>query len=134
MVIWEDCQIDKMKSQQRDEAKWYVAVAPVLPLTEIVQAEARAAVAEGRKMAFFPIPAVPGIDLPASYVDLRLIWPMRQAMLTDRITAISAESKAALYMHLFRFLTAREFALEATCPNCAAALSMASFLPDVREV
>lgn len=133
MVIWEDCQIDKMKSQQRDEAKWFVAVCPVLPLAEIVQEEARAAISEGRKMAFFPLPAFPSIDFPESYVDLRLMWPLRQAMLGERLVGLGQESRAALYMHLFRFLTAREFAPEATCPTCSAPLSMAAFLQDAGD-
>lgn len=134
-VIWEDCQIDKMKSQERDdERKWFVAVAPILPLTTIVQEEARAAIADGRKMAFFPLPALPAIELPASYVDLRLIWPVRQTMLSSRITTLTPFAKAAFYSHMFRFLTAREFALDATCPACGVQLSVASFLQDAREM
>lgn len=131
MVIWEDCQIDKMKNQGREERKWYVAVAPLIPLSDLPNEKDRTTIREGRRMAFFPVPATR--DVPESYVDLRLMWPVRQSLLTERLAALSAEGRAALYGHIFTFLTAKRFILPSLCPKCGAELEAATILQDARD-
>jgi hypothetical protein len=130
-VIWEDCQIDKMMSQGQAETRWYVSVAPVRPLSSLPNEDARVAIREGRRMAFFPLPASP--EIPESFVDLRLMWPVRQALLTERVASISPTARASLYGHLFTFLTARRVVLPSLCPSCGKALDATSALRDVRE-
>src|ERR1700693_1233934 len=56
MVIWHDCQIDKCQNQGKTPAKWFAAIAPVLPLQH-ADAEGAKAVKEGRRRAFFFVPA-----------------------------------------------------------------------------
>jgi hypothetical protein len=132
IVIWEDCQIDKMKSQGHDPAKWYVAVAPVAPLSSIQEVH-RAPIIEGRRLAFFPLPGVPALGLPDSYVDLRMVYPIQQEALTKRLTTLSTASRAVLYGHLFQFLTARRFPGEIICPHCHAPIDAANLLQPADE-
>jgi hypothetical protein len=132
LVVWEDCQIDKMKSQGQDAAKWYVAVAPVIALSTIQEAH-RAAIIEGRRLAFFPLKAVPALGLPDSYADFRLMFPIQQEALTARMTTLSSHSREVMYAHLFRFLTARQFPGEIICPSCGAPINAASLLQPADE-
>jgi hypothetical protein len=128
IVIWEDCQIDKMRNQQQDERKWFVAVAPVVPMSIVQSEDHRQAIRDLRRRAFFPLPALPALAVPESYVDLRLMWPVRQSMLTDRVTTLSPESRSALYGHLLRFLTGRTLIADVTCPSCQAVISSDAIL------
>lgn len=133
MVIWEDCQIDKMQNQGGgDPSKWFVAVAPVVPLAEI-PAEHRVAIEEGRRLAFFPIKAFPDVELPAAFVDLRLLWPIQQQALTNRITTLSPDARSTMYAHLFRFLTSRQFPTSITCPTCATVIDPKNLLSPVTD-
>lgn len=131
MVIWEDCQIEKMMNQGQDERKWYVSVAPIRPLDLFDDDESRQTVRDGRRMAFFYLPA--DGDIPESFVDLRLMWPVKQSLLAKRLTTLSADGRAALFGHLFTFLTARRFIGDSACPSCGAALDASTLLQDVRD-
>jgi hypothetical protein len=133
MVIWEDCQVDKMRSQHKDERKWFVAVAPVVPLTVVQEEEYRQAIRDGRRQAFFPLPSYEAVGLPESYVDLRLIWPVRQAMLQSRVTTLSPEHRSALYGHLLTFLTGRTLAATVQCPACRQTIPSDVFLESIVE-
>lgn len=120
MVIWDDCQIDdKLNQGRKDPSRWFVSVAPIFPIT-IFPENKRAAVIDGRRYPFFHLPQHPGRDLPESYVDLRMMWPIKQAALTGRLTSLSDGAREALHMHLFRFLTGRSFVVEPKCGTCGA--------------
>lgn len=134
IVIWEDCEIDKMRNQQKEQHRWFVAVAPVVPLAVVSDEESRTAIRQGDRHAFFPLPALPALEIPESYVDLRLMWPVRQAMVSERLVTLSRENRAALYGQLLRFLTGRNFAPEISCPACGVVIAADSFLvADERE-
>ncbi len=132
MVIWEDCQIDKMMEQGQPAHKWYVAVAPVLNLLKLKEAD-QETIRAGRRMAFFPIPSYPVFGLPESYVDLRLMWPVKQDALGERVIGLSPAAKGLLFSHLFTFLTARTVAENLACQKCGEAIDPARLFVDARE-
>lgn len=118
MVLWHDCQIDKFENQQKPPDKWFAAVAPVIALQQ-TDALAAQAVKEGRRRAFFYLPAFPAIGLAQeSYVDLRHIWPMKQSLLSDRKGTLAPTARTDLYSHLFSFLTQRQLGPDVTCTHC----------------
>jgi hypothetical protein len=119
MVLWHDCQIDKFKNQGKPETKWFASIAPVVPLQDS-DPDAAAAVREGRRRAFFFLPAFAAIGIEKdSYVDLRHIWPLRRSLLSDRRGALSLEARNDLYAHLFTFLTQTVYPHEVRCIHCA---------------
>jgi hypothetical protein len=116
IVVWPDCQIDKGRNQKSPERKWFAAIAPVIPITELdpslhnnVRAFARA--------QYFPLPAKAD-DLPESYVDLRYIWPVRYTLLADRITTLTQEARLAFGIHRFWFDTGTQINEKTECPHC----------------
>ncbi len=118
IVLWHDCQIDKFLEQNKPLEKWFTGVAPLLPLDRLDSKSAQFVI-EGRRRAFFFVPAYPAIGLNDSmYVDLRHIWPIKQALLTERIGTLSPAAREALYAHLFMFLTQREILNELKCGKC----------------
>lgn len=132
VAIWDSCQIDKFKNQGAKPHKAYLAVAPVLPLSAIPEKD-RQAVIDGRRMAFFPVPAFPLYGIEESYVDLRLIWPVKQQVISDRVVAFGAEARSALLSHLFTFLTARRLVVPETCSSCGAAFDPSTFFEDCHD-
>jgi hypothetical protein len=118
MVLWHDCQLDKFENQNKPPDKWFAAIAPVIPLQQSDAAAAQA-VREGRRRAFFFLPAYPAIGLAKdSYVDLRYIWPMKQSLLVDRKGTLTQTARSDLYSHLFSFLTQRQLGSDVTCAHC----------------
>ncbi len=135
MVIWEDCQIDKMENQGKELHKWWMGVAPVLSLREAMpETKHRNAVLEGRRMAFFPLPADQALGLNEDhFVDLRLIVPVRYEMVGERRAGLAAESRAAFQAHLFKFLTAKTFDHQVECPACSAIITADRILQDLHD-
>jgi len=118
MVLWHDCQIDKFKNQERPPEKWFAAIAPILPLKDF-DAESAGVVKEGRRRAFFFVPAFPDIGITEdSYVDLRHIWSLKQSLLIDRMGTLSPSARMDLYAHLFTFLTQRAYGRDVQCAHC----------------
>jgi hypothetical protein len=116
IVVWPDCQIDKPRNQGKPERKWLAAVAPVLPLTTI-EADLHSAVRSFNRAQWFPLPENPP-DLKESYVDLRYIWPVQYALLSDRIITLSQAARQALSLHRFWFDTEVRVHGEVECPHC----------------
>jgi hypothetical protein len=116
MVLWDDCQIDKLGNTGRGKEKWFAAVAPVLPAGPL-QVGKQAAM-EGRVRRFFPLPSDPTRGVREdSYVDLRHIIPVRYSLLESRRKAsLSDESRLALMAHLFTFLTSMR--VPDACSKC----------------
>jgi len=117
IVLWPDCQIDKLKNQGHPEKKWFAAVAPVIPLSELA-AELRDRVRSFDRAQWFPLPAkLP--ELPdESYVDLRFVWTLRYSLLSDRIITLSEGAKQALRLHKFWFDTEVRVRAQVECPHC----------------
>ncbi|HEY0874228.1 MAG TPA: hypothetical protein VGD94_12200 [Vicinamibacterales bacterium] len=84
-------------------------------------------------MAFFPVPEFPLYGLDESYVDLRLIWPVKQQVIAERVVAFGPTARAALLGHLFTFLTARRVVLPEACSACGAPFHPSTLLQDVRD-
>jgi len=103
LVLWQDCQIDKFKNQKKDPSKWFTAVAPIRPITEIQ--DGLEAVREGKRRAFFHLPAWDELGIPEGFVDLRYVWPVSQSILSSRVATLSTTARLALYDRLFAFLT-----------------------------
>jgi hypothetical protein len=134
MVLWHDCELDKFMEQGRSEEKWFGAIAPVVALTDTFPEEhLRKAVREGQRRPYFPLPANEGLEIPESYVDLRHIWSVKQSILADRMISLNEPSRAALYGHLFTFLTHLAPRDDAICPHCSKRLAFADLLVSVGE-
>lgn len=135
MVIWEDCQIDKMRNQGKSAEKWFVGVAPIFPVDDMGGTdEGRRALREGRRLAFFPLPAMPSAGLAVEhYVDFRFILPVKYSMLGDRIIGLSLSARQALQAHFFKFMTAKTFPSEMKCPNCGELIPHEQLLLDLHE-
>ncbi len=121
IVVWPDCQIDKPKNQGKPEKKWLAAVAPVLPLTKL-SVDLHAAVRSLNRAPWFHLPANPP-DLPESYVDLRYIWPVQYALLSDRIITLSQAARQSFTLHRFWFDTEVKVRAEVDCPHCQKAIN-----------
>ena len=133
MVIWHDCQLDKFEHQQRPPEKWFAAVAPVLPL-QLSDSVAAQAVRDGRKRAFFFLPAYSAIGIAQeSYVDLRHIWPMKQVLLGDRKGTLGSTARSEFYSHLFSFLTQRQLGPDVTCIHCGKLTPAAESLKNLAD-
>ena len=89
----------------------------------------------GRRMAFFPLPAFAEVGLMEDhYVDLRLIAPVRFAMVSgSRQAALSAVARSALQAHYFKFVTAKTWARNVECSQCGTKLSPEKWLIDLHE-
>jgi len=125
MVIWPDCQIDKLKNQERPANEWFASVAPVKPLSQL-DPQYRDTVVALERAQWFPLPAFP-VGLPVdSFVDLRRGWPIRWSLLQDRIVSLSDEARAALGMHLFWFSTELWVKNPLQCPHCKSSLHLSS--------
>jgi hypothetical protein len=116
IVVWPDCQIDKSKNQDRPVQEWKAAVAPVVPLT-VLEPNLHENVRTFNRAQWFPLPANPP-DLPESYVDLRLIWAVRYALLAERIMTLSERARQAFSLHRFWFDTEVKVRAELDCPHC----------------
>lgn len=89
---------------------------------------------QGRRRAFFPIPAYPGVGVAEDgYVDLRHLWPVKQSLLLRRIGTLSPLARSNLYAHLFTFLTQRRPSVELTCPACQASVPFENLFPSTTE-
>src|SRR5687767_4570466 len=89
MVVWPNCQIDKLKNQQRPVTDWFVAIAAVHPMSRL-DAAVRDKVVALNRAQFFPLPGNPAVGLSEpSYADLRFIWPVRYSLLANRMAALS---------------------------------------------
>lgn len=126
LVLWHDCEIDKFEEKKQPPEKWFAAVAPVIPTSGLPLATLLQ-VKEYKRRQFFPLPAMPSVDLPESYADLRYIWSIKQSLLNDRIAALSELTRAALHDHLFDFLTHRRLREALLCPSCHATLRSNDF-------
>lgn len=116
-VVWPDCQIDKLKNQQRPEREWLAAIAPVIPLSTLDD-NLHAKVKNFDRAQWFPLPAKSPEIPDDSYIDLRHIWSLRYALLSDRIITLSEEAKQALSLHKFWFDTEVRVRSEVECPHC----------------
>lgn len=111
LVLWHGCEIDA-SLRRRGPARAFAAVAPVRSLGPTIPHEpARHAIREGRRRAFFHLPPVESFN--ESYVDLRQIWNVPQAILTQRRVALGSDAIQALHVHLFQFLTRRDIQIGA---------------------
>ena len=134
MVLWHGCQLDKWKNhdgndEQTDQSvKAFTAIAPVRSLECFQPAEQRSQVAAHQHYSLFPLPPVTvgTRQVPESYVDLRHIWPVRQAILTDRLTSISDSARSSLCEHLFTFFTRYRLDINPTCPSCGTEIQLIS--------
>lgn len=133
MVLWPDCQIDKFLKQGRPEDRWFVSIAPVLPMNPRLPEPQRQSVREQRRRPYFYVPANEPLGVPESYVDLRHIWPVKQSALKDRLATLSVDARAALYHHLFVFMTYLRLKESATCSACGAAFSLADALEVIED-
>lgn len=122
MIVWPDCQIDKFFEQKRDEDRWFAGVAPVLPLASLAE-EVRHGIRASRRRMYFYVPANDPLEIPESYVDLRHIWSVKQALLKKRVAALTADTQAAFYAQLFSFFTYQRLR-EPTCPKCGTEVSL----------
>jgi hypothetical protein len=125
IVLWPDCQIDKPKNQGKPEKKWLAAIAPVIPLTTL-SVDLHFTVRSLNRAQWFPLPANPP-DLPESYVDLRYIWPVQYALLSDRIITLSQAARQAFSHHRFWFDTEVRVRDEVECPHCNKAIDSSIF-------
>jgi hypothetical protein len=133
IVLWPDCQIDKFKEQRRPEDRWFASIAPVLPMDPRLPELQRQSVREQRRRAYFYVPANEPLGIPESYVDVRHIWPVKQSALKDRLATLSVDARAALYHHLFVFMTYLRPKESARCSACGAALSLADALEIIQD-
>jgi hypothetical protein len=122
IVVWPDCQVDKLANQKRPETDWFAAIAAVKPLTELPAILHPTIQAFGRAQ-FFPLPAkAPGIAHDC-YVDLRHIWALRYALLKDRITTLTKQARLAFALHRFWFDTELQLPDFVRCPVCSTELA-----------
>jgi len=124
MVLWPDCQLDKFQNQGRPEDRWFAGVAPVVPMEPRLPPPVRQQVRDGLRRMYSLVPANEPLGIPESYVDLRLIWSVKQAMLTDRVAALSVHAQAALMERLFAFFTYQRPKPSAQCPECGAMIAV----------
>lgn len=124
MVVWPDCQIDKLKEQNRPEKDWIVGVAQIRPLSSLSDKSVAANLAEKifgfQRAQWFPVASNPP-HWEAGFVDLRYIWTVRYGLLQDRAAALNDEIKRALQLHLFWFQTEAKIQT-VNCPQCDALL------------
>lgn len=114
MVLWHGCQLDKWKNKDIEtgddknrQSRAFAGVAPILSLDCYEHAEGRPDIMSRKHYAFFPLPAVKteARQIPASYVDFRYIWSVRQSILTNRLVSLTDEPRLSLFEHLFTFFT-----------------------------
>jgi len=126
MVIWPDCQIDKLKNQGRPQQDWFVGIAPVHPITRL-PLPVRSKVTELNRAQYFPLPPNPPSITELSYVDLRYIWSVRFSLLKARQVALTEVARQALAFHLFWFLTEVRGRQSVPCPHCAGPVDAGAF-------
>ena len=106
IVLWHGCEIDKA-AQKSSRTRAFVAVAPIRPLVASISNKGdRDVIREGERTAFFHLPSFD--DHGESFVDLRRIWNVPQAILTHRRAALGPDALRALHGHLYQFLTRRK--------------------------
>jgi hypothetical protein len=122
MVVWPNCQIDKLKNQNRPKEDWFAGIAAVHPMSRLHSAVRDNVVALNRAQ-FFPLPAngEAGLEEP-SYADLRYIWPVRYSLLDKRMASLSVPAIQALQFQLFWFFTEIRVQESVTCPHCSGAV------------
>jgi hypothetical protein len=131
MVLWHDCAIDKFDEKEGAAAqRSFAGVVPVFPLATLQQPDARQAVRDGDVLDKYYLEPHEA-QIPESYVDLRLVWPVRQAALVDRIVTLGLDARAALYDHLFTFLTRNQLRDELLCPACFTPIDAADVFDQV---
>ncbi len=127
MVVWPNCQIDKLKNQGSPMTKWFAAVAPVRPMRDL-NPDYRATVVAMERAQWFPLPTkLP--DLPEEcFVDLRRSWPVRWSLLSKRVASLTDDAQAALRMHMFWFSTELSIREPLQCPHCQQELALEDVL------
>lgn len=121
MVLWQDCQLDKKANQAKEASKHFAGIAPIRLLSEFKGAEQN--IIDGKRPPLFYLPPFPAVGiLEPMCVDLRLIWPVQQSLLSDRATTLAGPSKLLLYEHLFWFFTAKGRPSQITCPHCGGSI------------
>ena len=132
VVLWHDCEIDDHVHRGRPVSKAVAAVAPIFDMVgRIGREEDRQAIRSLRRSALFPVQRFEseGNRFGEAYVDLRLIWSVKQSLLIgNRVATMSAGTLAALYSHLFTFLTRKRLAEKGICPVCDAVFDVADVL------
>ncbi len=129
IVVWPDCQIDKLKNQNRPEKDWFAAIAPVQPMSRL-PVEVHEHIQSFNRAQFFPLPAAPPDIAEPSYVDLRYIWPVRYALLSNRVITLTDEARSAFNLHRFWFDTELRLA-PLPCPHCGETIDVHDMLrPD----
>ena len=106
-AVWHGCEIDDFLHRNQPQKAW-VGVAPIFRMADrIPQEPAREAVRSRQRSAFFPLAPleVGSFRLGEAYVDFRLIWSVKQSILTNRLATLSETVRHSLYAHLFFFLT-----------------------------
>jgi hypothetical protein len=124
VVLWDDCQIDKLGNSGRPKEKWFAAVAPVLPAKLLQKGSVPAM--EGQVRRYFPLAKddKSGV-LDDSYIDLRHIIPIRYSLLeARRVASMTDVGRAALMAHLFTFLTSMK--VPDACTNCGSPVALKS--------
>jgi hypothetical protein len=118
IVLWDDCQIDKLMNQNRPKEQWFVAVAPLLPISVLNEKDRPLALA-GEVRRLFPVPKDEVVGVEDSVVDLRHIVPVKYSLLeSKRLASLSSSMKKALHEHLFVFLTST--VIPRNCSGCGA--------------
>ena len=113
IVLWHDCEIDDFLRRNQPQ-KAVVGVAPIFCLADRVpQDEHREAIRSRRRSALFPLAPldVGGVRFGEAYIDFRLIWSVKQSILTNRLATLSKTVRHSLYEHLILFLTRRARAI-----------------------
>ena len=108
IVLWHSCEIADYV-RRGEERKAIVGVAPIFSMVERLPEPHREPVRELRRSAMFPLPPldVGSISLGEAYVDFRLIWSVKQSILTERWAGLSEAYLQSMYNHLMLFLTRR---------------------------
>lgn len=131
IVLWHDCQLDKFEKQGKPRAKWFTTVAPVFTLSDMEEGS-RQIVREGRRRAFFYMPAAPAIGIESeSYVDLRYALSVRHSLLeSQRVATLSTAARQSLYLQYFTFLTRLQVVNSIACPHCSGTIPIGDAFGD----
>jgi hypothetical protein len=108
IVLWHSCEIADYV-RRGEERKAVVGVAPIFSMVERLPEPHRKPVRGLQRSAMFPLPPldVGGTSYGEAYVDFRLIWSVKQSLLTQRLASLSETYLQSMYNHLMLFLTRR---------------------------
>jgi hypothetical protein len=99
IVVSHSCELDDKPDVRR------VLIAPISPLSQVEDADARTRILERKRRAFMPLPGVPGIG--DHYADLRCITYVDRKLITEsrRKSSMTDEGVVALQAQLIAYLT-----------------------------